>query len=312
MASRGRIILVSLIAGASVVLSVVCLGLLTGDGAQVPVSYHRLGLVLVPARVGGVEGRYLLDTGCDTTAVTPRVASALESTGRSVEVSTSLSTNDPVHATAALSGGIQFASGSLDYPTHVDVMDHSRLSMLLGDDVDGILGWDVLRNYVIGIDSRGQRLFASRNIGATAMLERLGAGQADTRLVLETLDESPFLMVTYESQSLRLMLDTGATVTTLFSETWHRLNVEPPIEPAPNGVSWGVTGESPVRAGRLKELSLGPLRLADVSVLVSSVEGAVAQKGVSRVSFDGVLGMNVLSKYFVVIDGPEGVLYLVE
>jgi hypothetical protein len=44
----------------------------------------------------------------------------------------------------------------------------------------------------------------------------------------------------------------------------------------------------------------------------AGVEAAAARRGSSSVPFDGVLGMNVLSKYLVVIDGPEGVLYLAE
>ncbi|MDO8631079.1 MAG: retropepsin-like aspartic protease, partial [Phycisphaerales bacterium] len=159
---------------------------------------------------------------------------------------------------------------------------------------------------------RQRRLLASRKTSAAEMLKKFDLERPDVRVALETLDQSPFLTATCEDHSLKLMLDTGATMTTLFAKSWNRVSIEYANPPPPQGMAWGVTGESPVQGGRLRELSVGPLRLLDVPVAVTGVEAAAARRGSSSVPFDGVLGMNVLSRFLVVIDGPEGVLYLAE
>ncbi|MDO8630325.1 MAG: hypothetical protein Q7R41_07515, partial [Phycisphaerales bacterium] len=154
MRQSTRLIVVILVAISAGTVSIVCVGRLRTRLSPTPVFFSSPGLILASATVGDVEGWYLLDTGCAMTSVAPRVALSLESTGRSIEVSSSLSANEPIRATAFLSGGVRFAGGRLRYPERVDVMDHDRLSVLLAHDMDGTLGWDVLRNYVIGIDSR--------------------------------------------------------------------------------------------------------------------------------------------------------------
>lgn len=311
MGNGKRVTLIAWFVAAAGVVTLASLGTLWARDHRIPAYFNTRGLVLAPAQTGGIKGWFLLDSGSETTVVTPDVGRRLKPTGESRKVSSATSGNDAIHALKVRSGGIRFASGSLQYPEHVDVVEFDRLAALLEHPVDGILGWDVLRNYVVGIDPRSGGLLAGRNVSALTVLTRLGGGRAGATLILETMGDRPFLEAQSGEHELKLMLDTGCTTTTLFTAAADRLGIVASDAPS-SRVGWTITGEMPIHVGRLTELRLGPICITNVPVAVTMVPSATENKGSSLEPYDGLLGMDVLAQYVKVIDGPQGVLYLAE
>lgn len=286
-------------------------GSVRGRDPSIAAFFSRSGQVLAPVQIGGRCGWFLLDTGAQSTLVTPALASGLQPAGSTREVRSESSGNPALTVPKARSGGVRFASGRLRYPEEVDVMDLSHLAELLGHEVQGILGWDVLRAFVVGFDFGRGRLIAGRTLDAQAALAEFGIRGPDAALKLEILGNKPYVTAQSRDKRLTLMLDTGSSGTSLFRSARERVTPRPLPEGAER-VAWTVTGEATGVADTLAELRLGPLHLTDVNIDVRSRDPEPVARGRDRVVFDGVFGMDLLARYVVVIDGPHEVLYLAE
>jgi hypothetical protein len=268
-------------------------------GITLRVAHERL--VLAPVEVSGVEGWFLVDTGTDSSLVTPALAGRLEPAGTVHHVSGFGISNQPVDVPRVKSGNIRFAGSRLKYPAEVSVLDLDFCTQWAGATVDGILGWDVLREYGWGLDVRGARLVAGRELSPQEILERFGVERADATVAIALVDELPFVTARAQGQPLELLLDTGAERTVLSADAWKRLGLEPPAG-APHAMIRGVNGDVPGYLARLAELQLGAVTWTEREVLVAETSGPGDR--------DGLLGMDLLSDYVIVMDGPSRTLRL--
>ena len=280
--------------------------------ARLPAIFTKHGHFLTQAEVGGIQGWYLVDTASARTVVTPNVATRLQATGKSVAVTSGgRSGNEPFQAVRVLSGAVRFASWGLRYPEEVIVVDLQPLTTRLERELDGLLGWDVLREYVLGFDAREKRFLGGKTVAATELLERIGIQETATVLPLGLLHDVPFITGGSENEELKLILDTGCGLTVLTDTAWDGLQGQS-LEGAPEKVVWTIDGETSGRVAKRPELRLGPIRLTDIPVMVKSAGPDPAGSEGLLTKVDGILGIDVLSKYLVVLDGPRRVLYLAE
>ena len=295
-------------AGTRLLAIVVAAGLAVGCGhdPRVAARFSAQVGILAPASIGGAEGMFLLDTGSDQTLVTPSVSSRLQATGRTKNAY-SRPCVAPSPAEVFRSGEIRFAGGRLRYPAEVSVLALAELGGLLQQDLGGILGWDVLHSYVIGIDIPGGRLMAGRELSAAELLERLGARKTDAKLPLKITGNRPAVVARSGDHDLLLLLDTGSGKTLLSAAAWRRMNRA--LQDGPPSQILDINGTFSTRTGLLGDLSLGALRLENVSVAVSA-DPACAEEDTPGI--DGLLGRDVLSRFLVAIDGPAEVLHLAE
>jgi hypothetical protein len=76
---------------------------------------------------------------------------------------------------------------------------------------------------------------------------------------------------------------------------------------APTFIALKIDGPVQARQGLLDVLWLGSLRLDHVTVQIPNLKDCAAPDGAAP---DGLLGLDVLSVYLTVIDGPGRFLYL--
>jgi Aspartyl protease len=262
--------------------------------------------ILVPARIGGMERLYVLDSAAEKTVVTQQVSARLHPTGRIVQQSSGYFCQEPRQAKVFRAGEIHFAGRKLIYPEEVDSADLADLSAKLQHDLGGILGWDVLSNYVVGIDLAGGRVLASGRLTAAEAFERFGVSGPETELPLEHSGDLPSVRVRSGEHELHLLLDTGASKTTILDAAWQRMNKTVSPE-APLSVVQTIGGPLQVREEHLEDMWLGSLRLDHVTVQISMPTNCAEA---NTTAVDGVLGLDILSTYLVVIDGPARILYL--
>lgn len=277
-----------------------------GDRSRVEAVFTPTGVILVPARIGGAEDLFILDTGSQRTVVTPRIAPRLEATGRTSRVH-SRPCLEPRQADIVRTGEIRFAGHRLLYPKEVVSLDLPELRAVVGHDLGGVLSWDVLRNYVVGIDLAGNRVVAGRRLTVEGAFRRLGARGPDTEIPLKIIDDRPAVAARAAGVKLRLLLDTGATRTIISSAAWGRLG-KPVPEGPPTSSAVSVAGSFAVRRAQLDELWVGSLRLDDVTVAIPVAEHCPEAQAASA---DGLLGLDLLVRHIAVIDGRAEALHLV-
>ena len=127
------------------------------DPVEVPFEYSRaFGLMLIKAEVNGKPAVMVLDTGSNETIVSPRVVMVKQLSSKEAVAMAKGSgySGAGVIATAMLKVGPLNPRNC-----QVLVVDLSGLSKTLGQDVDGILGMSVLKEFeIVSVDLRHHKL----------------------------------------------------------------------------------------------------------------------------------------------------------
>jgi predicted aspartyl protease len=127
------------------------------DTVEVPFEYSRaFGLMLIKVEVNGKPAVMVLDTGSNETIVSPRVVIVKQLSSKEAVAMAKGSgySGTGVIATAFLKVGPLSPKNC-----QILVVDLSDLSKTLGQDVDGILGMSILKEFeVFSVDLRRHKL----------------------------------------------------------------------------------------------------------------------------------------------------------
>jgi hypothetical protein len=185
-------------------------------------------------------------------------------------------------------------------PDQVGVTSLALAEKLIGHQVDGILGADFIGRYVVEIDYESKTLTLHEPkayrpgqadaAGDTLPLRMInGVPCVSARLKLPGLDAFDALFV----------IDTGDggffALNSPFVKRRKLIELMPRVVP---GFAAGISGESPVVAGRAESLTLG--RAAILNPIIGFSQ---ATKGASaRATFDGIIGSEIWRRFRVILD----------
>lgn len=181
----------------------------------------------------------------------------------------------------------------------------SRVSSMEGKRVEGILGGDFFRRYVIVIDYVGQTVHV-----LDPSFEFRGSGT-----VLPITVEGGHMFMTAslrrpsgEYVEGKFMIDTGVRVALIVNRPFaHEKKITEGLTIVPQvtfGI--GIGGETHGDMFRLPELQAGPLRIRDVISFASTDTGGV----LTSEDFAGIIGAQVLRRYKVTLDYPHARIVL--
>lgn len=277
-----------------------------GRLASVPVQLTSGGQIYVQASLNDSGPLwFILDSGSGDTIVDARRARALglRRTGRAKGSGAGERSFEFAFAGAATldMGGARFADENLS------VVDLAILEPSAGRRVDGVLGYELFRNFVVEIDYATYRV----NLYDALSYQYRGAGE---RLPISVEDGKPFVSAQVslpDGRALegRFLVDTGAgsiaaAFTAPFVERHKLLEAVPEtrVEPAAKGMG----GPVRLRLGRVPSLRLG--KLAASNVVVGFFQDS-AGFGASTHT-DGLVGGELLRRCKLIFDYPHGQLFL--
>lgn len=162
---------------------------LPADSIQLPIRVRKWPIVTV--RIHGKPYRFIIDTGCERTTISKRLANQLQ-----IKPLASTVINNILHQSvkAVLTRVDSLRIGDLIL-TNLPVWQTS----VTGFPTDGFLGWDVLQQFRFTIDYKAEQLILQKPIAqSTATLNLLGI----SRLLL--------LFHSSTGNQLNLFLDTGS------------------------------------------------------------------------------------------------------
>jgi hypothetical protein len=262
-------------------------------------SYH--GLIFLTARVNGSEPlSFIFDTGASLTVINEARAAAL---GLTLRDNRRITGGDGGEGTMnfAFAKGVAIDLGDARFaPDQVGVTSFALVEKFLGHPMDGVLGVDFISRYVVEIDYAGKTLTLYEP-------KAYRAGRADA-----TGETLPLRMINgYPCVSARLKLPGREALDLVFgidTGDGGSMGLNSPlvtrrklIESMPKvvpGFAAGVSGESPVVAGRAESLTLGR-----VVILNPTVGFSQATKGaLSWADFDGFLGSEIWRRFRVTFD----------
>ncbi|HEV2665512.1 MAG TPA: aspartyl protease family protein [Blastocatellia bacterium] len=264
---------------------------------------HYYGLIFLSVRVNGSEPMsFVFDTGASITIINEQSAARL---GLKLRGQRRIAGRDGGEGAInlAFAKGVAIDLGdALFAPDQVGVTSLAWAEKFLGHPMDGILGGDFIRRYVVEIDYAGKALtlYEPKTYHAGH-----GGANAET-LALKMIGLYPCVSARLklpgrEALDVLLGIDTGAAAAGGFSlnspfVTRHKL-----IESMPKvfpGFTWGLSGESRGMAGRAESLTLG--RTAVLNPLLGFSQ---ATKGAnSWKEPNGILGSEILRRFRVTLD----------
>ena len=253
-------------------------------------------LVFVAVRVGGSDPlSFVLDTGASATVLNRTVADRL---GLDLQAGEDARTGGGSVQTASATG-ISLSVGNVSLPdVTIVAIDLTGLLAGLGQPVDGILGYDIFRRFVVGID------YASSTLRLHEPTQYRYAGEGDI-LPIVVEDQIPLVRVQVlrpagDAADAKVEFDTGQTggmtLVKPYVDTTHLVAASQPTLRIRTGaiVSGGVTAEVVRTAG----LRLGRFLVPNPVVSVTTTaEGA----GVSGDTV-GLLGGEILRRFTVTVD----------
>ncbi len=223
---------------------------------------------------------FLLDTGTNTTLVTPEFARQLR-----------LRPIDRIELVTAAGSQIlvrsELKSVSVAGQTATGVealISELRGVRTVAPNIRGVLGMNFLARFNYLIDYRAQQL----ELQATGELDDRLCG---VRLPLEEHAGQWLVSAPINQQRRRLVPDTGVTTLILFARDKLALDWSP--NPAEARLALTDLGSRAVQHRRVRSLQLGPVKFADLPVIVLSAE----QAGDGRIE-DGLLPMSLFERVY--------------
>jgi len=124
---------------------------------EVPFEYSReFGLMLIKVEVNGKPAVMVLDTGSNETIVSPKLAMIK---GLGVKDAVSLAKGSGYSGTGVIATAFLRVGPLNPRNCQILVVDLSTLSKSLGQEVDGILGMSVLKEFeIVSVDLRHHKL----------------------------------------------------------------------------------------------------------------------------------------------------------
>jgi predicted aspartyl protease len=288
---------------------------------------RRLGNhLMVPVSINNKRGALVIDTGAPITLIDKnsaatfglKVENTASSVGgafgrgwerygvsmvKSIAIGNCILTNVPIALSDESSMNAEISSTATG--THIPAsMQVSRVS--------GLLGSREMRKFGMIIDCTRQMLYVSPNGPSAATSQELAnflASRGFTRIPLRFSSNHHFdVDYTLNEQPSRLLLDTGSFLTCIDKQAAAKAGVMfAPVRMTAVGA--GGRAER-LSSGVVKELAVGNFKIVNTEVTLAHLDDAILQSNTVGEAKTGILGIELLSLNFGIIDTGGLSLYL--
>jgi len=254
--------------------------------------------IFVDARIDGKPARLIVDTA-GYNMLTPAAARRL---GVAAQGQLSAAGNGENRTELALGRAHELRVGGavLDEPV-LYVFDLGRLSDVEGEDVDGLVGYEMFRRFGVVIDYAAGELVVSEPA-------RFTPPAGATAIAFTMSDSVPIVDADLDGLPARISIDTGSrTSLTLHAPYVHANGLVAKYAAAPEAVTgWGVGGGVRCRPARFGTLTIGGVAIRGIAgELFTGDKGSFANPDLSA-----NLGGGVLRRFTVAFDYAASRMYL--
>jgi predicted aspartyl protease len=267
-----------------------------GHGLTIPFELYD-NFIFLPVRINGAEPRsFMLDTGASTSFLSEGSADSLGLTPKH-EHEKNIGTGE-ASTRLGFAKGVALSLPGVDLPAQtVAVVPFNELEFAIGHSIDGLLGADLFKRYVVTID------YAARTISLDGPKNFSYHGKGDM-IPFRLSGNRPFFKAAVTPLGMpqietEFVIDTGHSGTltfhTPFVEKHHLLAAkEKPVL----RITRGISGESRSWRGRISRLQLGRSAIdLPVATFSEAAKGSEADR-----SYDGALGGEILRRFTVTLD----------
>jgi hypothetical protein len=265
-------------------------------------------LIVIPISINGnIKLKFILDSGASTPILTERVFGDIMGLAydRSIFI-TGPGIKDSVTAYVANKVTMELPGGIVgDYISMLVLEeDYIELKKNLGEEVYGIIGYEIFSRFVVDINYDKLEI----------TLHRPGSFDPPRRfkkIPITIQEQKPYIFTNIiqdnQKEKLKMLVDTGASHAMLLDV--HKSEVlHVPDTTIPTSLGYGLGGEIPGKIGRLEGIAINKFQLDDI--LVSIPEKGAYSNAVKRGSRNGTIGGHLLGRFHPIFDYKRRTLYL--
>jgi len=288
------------------------LGFVIADGkkrVEIPIQIQN-NLVVVPLILNDVLPlKFIVDTGVRTAILTQKAFSDILDLPYSRKYSVSGPGGEKI-IDAYVANNVSLSLPGVTGKGHALLVleeDYLELRNYLGTDVHGILGYELFSRFIVKIDYNKQTMTLS-------LPEKFHPGKKFEEIPMLVEDTKPFILTSINltptnSMTVKLLMDTGAS---------HGLMLEPssderivvPTNTVSTVIGRGLGGIITGKTGRIESLKLGNYTLENVLANFPDPNSYMDTLKSSITFRHGTVGGEILSRFTVIFNFPQGKLYL--
>lgn len=288
------------------------LGFTIADGRKrvdIPIQIQN-NLVVVPVVLNDVLPlKFIVDTGVRTAILTQKAFSDILQLPYNRKYSISGPGGDKL-IDAYVTNNVSIALPGVTGRGHALLVleqDYLELRNFLGTDVHGILGYELFSRFIVKIDY-------NRKIMTLMVPEKFRPGRKFQEVPMLIEDTKPFILTSLNlspsnAMTAKLLMDTGAS---------HGLMLEPssderiavPSNTVSTVIGRGLGGVITGKTGRVESLKLAQYTLNNVLANFPDPNSYMDTLKSTLTFRHGTIGGEILSRFTVIFNYPQGKLYL--
>ena len=264
-------------------------------------------LIVIPLSINNLTLKFILDTGVETAILTEKLFADVLKVNFIREITIAgPGVADSVEVYVANDITFNLPGGLTGHNMNMLVLkeDYLKLSENMGDEVYGIIGYDVFSRFIVEINYDSKKIILHDP-------KTFRPKRKCTMVPLDIRNTKPFLQTSIYQQNqdnfIDIMVDTGASHAALLDLGEHPA-IDLPDEKIVTKLGRGIGGEIPGYLSRLNQLSIGGYAFEDV--IVSAPFEGVYNKSIKRGSKYGTIGGELLHRFNVTIDYFNEKMYL--
>ncbi|MBP6978385.1 MAG: aspartyl protease family protein [Bacteroidales bacterium] len=281
---------------------------IVGNHNRMTVTFENLNnLVVIPVKINGVlPSKFILDSGVSLTLLTEKALFEI------LEIPCERRISLPVigmldSITGCIATGVKIdLPGVKSYGLNLVVLDEDYLNLksFLGNNVQGIIGYDLLRNFVVEVDyiNKMVTLIHPRHFKPPRKFDKIP---------IELIGNRPYMNCEVADEKgtvhhMNLLVDLGASFAVMFEIDSAQM-IDIPNRNIETVVGRGLGGDIPGYVGRIKHLKIGSYQLDDV---IASFYDKYHSAEISHEIRQGAIGGDILSRFHLILDYPGKAIYV--
>ncbi|MEM6642366.1 MAG: aspartyl protease family protein [Bacteroidota bacterium] len=274
---------------------------------EIPFKQHN-NLIVIPITINRfLTLKFILDTGVETAILTEKLYADILKLNYLREISIAgPGIIDSVQAYVANQATFALPGGIVGQNMNVLVLkeDYLKLSENIGDEIHGIIGYDVFSRFVVDIDY-------DENILTLHHPKKYKKSRRAITVPIEIRSSKPFVSATVkqgdEKKNLDIMIDTGASHAALLDYQFIN-GIDVPETKIETRLGRGIAGDIPGFVGRMDSVQIDCFGF-DEMLVSAPFEGAY-NKVIKRGARVGTFGGDLLTRFRVTFDYPRKRIYL--
>ncbi|MEM6685588.1 MAG: aspartyl protease family protein [Bacteroidota bacterium] len=290
------------------VICMICaIGCISQAAAQIAtIPFTSEGLMYVKVKINDHKEplNFVFDTGASTVVLDEKVAERIGVKANYQQPTTGASGTEMYNI--ALSQKFQIGDIVLK-DAHTVLVDLERLSKRGNFQIDGIIGANVMKEYVTQIDFDAEVLRLYKSVEDIS--EQSGYTALDVEIDYATIPEInlEFTLDTNQKFSGNFLFDSGANMTFLLNTPFAKeKNIENLLSKTIETKAESLTTSSNFKIGKVASAQLADFMFDEMPMDISnSTSGVMASK-----EYAGILGIKIISRFNCILDYANAKIYL--